>query len=159
MVKCKTHYDPKKGYVRDNGDKISVFRFPAEKTEPENRNKWIEVCSKVRLDLKVNKETVICERHWPPNYPTYRKKGAVRPAVPPSIWPGVPESVIPEPPPPPRVTVRTSNQARNTLPDEFDDFERLDCLSFADLENELVAGDLRELPAASNSFSDNGYIC
>ena len=62
MVNCDTNYASKKS--DDGGRKISVFRFPSEKTEPEERKKWIGVCSKVRADLRVTDETVIFELHW-----------------------------------------------------------------------------------------------
>ena len=106
MVKCKTNYDSQRCEKQDGGQKIPVFRFPSAVTEAEERKKWIEVCSKVRADLKFNvtNETVICELHWPKNYPTYRKKGRDRPAVPPSIFSGVSTSILPNPPPPPRET-------------------------------------------------------
>ena len=158
MVSCNTHYDPKKGEDRDGGRKIAVFRFPSEKSEPEDRKKWIEVCSKIRADLKVTNETVICELHWPENYPTYRKKGRDRPAVPPSLFPGIPSSIIPEPPPPPRETERTSNQLRNTLPDEFDDFERMDQLTYTQLEEQFILSDTRKLAIPTTAFSNSGFI-
>ena len=74
----------------------TVFRFPAKKTEPEKRKQWmIDVVSKVNANLMVSDNTVVCEVHWPKGYPTYRKKGHDRPAVPPSIFPGVPPSIVP----------------------------------------------------------------
>ena len=157
LVPCKTHYDPKKGSIRDNGQKISVYRFPPE-SEPENRQKWIEVCKKVREDLKVGAETVICSRHWPENFPTYTKKGRIRPAVPPSIFPDVPSSILPTPLPPPRETTRTSNQVRNTLPDELDHFEQLDRFDYSQLLDELVVNESRKLPIETTAFVNDGCI-
>ena len=155
MVNCDTNYASKKS---DGGRKISVFRFPSDKTEPEERKKWIDVCSKVRANLRVTDETVICELHWPENYPTYRKKGHERPAVPPSIFTGIPSSIIPNPPPPPRETQRSSNQLRNTLPDEFDEFERLDRLSFPDLEEQLIKNNDRQFSTPTTTFFNNGHV-
>ena len=82
---CKTNYESeKKGYVpeSENGQKIPVFRFPSEKDELDERKRWIDVVSKVNKNLKVSKDTVVCEVHWPKGYPTYRKKGHDRPVVP-----------------------------------------------------------------------------
>ena len=156
MVNCDTNYASKKS--DDGGRKISVFRFPSDKTEPEERKKWIDVCSKVRADLRVTDETVICELHWPENYPTYSKKGHERPAVPPSIFTGIPSSIIPNPPPPPRETQRSSNQLRNTLPDEFDEFERLDRLSYPDLEEQLINSNTRQFSTPTTTFLNNGHV-
>ena len=124
MVNCTTNYDRKKGDQKD-GQKIPVFRFP---TDEEERKKWLEICSRVRADLKVSSETVICELHWPKDYQKIRKKGYDRPALPPSIFPGIPSSIVPEPLPTPRETKRASNQLRNTIADEIDQFEKMDRL-------------------------------
>ena len=53
---CKTNYESeKKGYVTD-GDKVPVFRFPSEKTDPDGRQKWIDVVKKVNANLTVNEQ-------------------------------------------------------------------------------------------------------
>ena len=141
-----------------NGEKLTVYRFPSEKTEADNRVKWIRVCKKIRKDLVVGEETVVCEAHWPLDYPKYRKKGHYRPIQPPSVFLNVPPCVIPPPPTPPRPTVasRTSNQLRNTLPDEIDEFEKLDRLSFPDFEQLL--SNKRVLPVESTVFMNDGRL-
>ena len=69
---CKTNYESeKKGYVT-GGDKVPVFRFPSEKTDPDGRQKWIDTVKKVNANLTVNNNTVVCEVHWPKGYPTCR---------------------------------------------------------------------------------------
>ena len=155
MVNCDTNYASKKD---DGGRKISVFRFPSEKNEPEERKKWIGVCSKVRADLRVTDETVICELHWPENYPTYRKKGHERPSVPPSIFIGIPSSIVPDTLPPPQETLRSWNQLRNMLPDELDEFERLDRLSYSDLEEQLVNSNTRQFSTPTTAFLNDGHV-
>ena len=160
MIKCKTNYASEKKKVITCGDgtkKYSVFRFPSEETEPEERQKWISICTQIRSNLEVKSETVICGAHWPENYPTYRKKGKDRPAIPPSIFPGIPTSILPNPPPQPRETQRSSNQLRNTLPDEIDEFEKLDRLSFSTLEEQLIETNTRSF-SQTTAFINDGYI-
>ena len=137
---CKTNYDSeRKKYVSVDGKQQSVFRFPHPNTEAENRQRWIDVVSKVNANLKVGSETVICSLHWPPNYPQYKKKGHWRPSVPPSIFPeSIPASIVPDPPPQPRETLRTSNHDRNTFPDELEEFDRQDIVSFQSLTDDLL---------------------
>ena len=48
-----------------NGEQLPVCPFPSEVTEAENRKNWIKVCRKIRKDLVVGKETVVCEAHLP----------------------------------------------------------------------------------------------
>ena len=77
---------------------IPVFRFPSEKTDSVERERWVQVVGKINANLNVNNDTVICEIHWPAGYETVKKKGRVRPKNPPSIFPGIPQSIIPAPP-------------------------------------------------------------
>ena len=138
--------------------KSLFFIFPSEKTEPENRQKWIQICRKVRQNLEVGMDTGICELHWPENYPTYSKKGHVRPAVPPSIFPDIPASIVPDPLPSPRVTSRSSNQVRNTLADELDCFQQLDLFSYDQLIQELVSSVPRQIPVPCTCFTVSNSI-
>ena len=55
-------------------------------------------------DLTLTKDSVICELHWPVSYPTMKFRGKCRPTNPPTVWPGVPASVIPTPVAVPRKT-------------------------------------------------------
>ena len=41
-----------------NEEKLTVYRFPSELTEADNRENWIRVCGKIRKDLVVGRETV-----------------------------------------------------------------------------------------------------
>ena len=63
--------------------------------------------------------------------------GKDRPAHPPSVFEGVAPSIIPEQPPPPRTTNRTSCHERNQLPDEMEEFIRKDQFTFESLREAL----------------------
>ena len=108
VYNCKTNYNSqKKSHVTQDGENVSVFRFPKKETEPENLQRWFEIVSKVNANLKVGPETVICEAHWPKDYPRYKKKGRWRPSVPPSLFPNIPPSIVPRLPPKLRETTRS----------------------------------------------------
>ena len=151
-----TNYDSEK--KTENGKKVPLFRFPNQNTEQENRQRWIEAVSKVNANLKVGPETVVCELHWPEGYPTYKKKGRVRPAVPPSVWPNIPQSIVPEPPPKPRETKRTSNHKRNVYPDEIDDFERLDKFDFLQLKEQVTCITPQTFAGPTTAFVNQEYV-
>ena len=66
------------------------------------------------------KETpAMCVRHWPENYPEIKSRanGTMRPAVPPSIFQGVPQGSMPTPPPPSTTTKRSSFEVRTAKDD------------------------------------------
>ena len=72
---CSSNYDSNSTYV-------PVHQFPSDKLE---KDRWINALVNI-LPKKPTKNMVICALHWPPNYPTYRKKGHDIPANPPSIF-------------------------------------------------------------------------
>ena len=96
--------------------------------------------------------------HWPEGYPTYKKKGRVRPAVPPSVWPNIPQSIVPERPPKPRETKRTSNHERNVYPDQIDDFERLDKFDFLQLKEQVTCVTPRTFAGPTTAFVNQEYV-
>ena len=63
--------------------------------------------------------------------------GKLRPRDPPSIFPGVPKSVIPTPPSKPRTTERSSFDVRTRMDDQYEDFKKRDVLKFDKLEDEI----------------------
>ena len=69
-------------------ERVPVFRFPSQKTEPEERQAWIKQVKQVNANLTVSDNTVVFEAHWPKDYRTTRKKGADRPAEAPTVFPG-----------------------------------------------------------------------
>ena len=65
LVGCKSNYESerKKMALEGNSTHVPVFRFPSEKVDPENRERWLKAVSSIKLNLEVNSETVLCERH------------------------------------------------------------------------------------------------
>ena len=55
-------------------NKVKTFRLPRNIEEKERWRKIIP-----RDNLPDNKNTVVCERHWPQNYPTILDYGKLRP--------------------------------------------------------------------------------
>ena len=115
---CKSNYDlskaknnihlkKKNDQVKEDQRSIKMFGLPIG---VEERKVWIKaipnLTEEVVNDLKAN--PAVCVRHWPENYPATKSKGngTMRPAIPPSVFEGVPSSLLPTPPPPPRPTKR-----------------------------------------------------
>ena len=105
----------------DADNKASVFRFPRDAAENE---RWRKVIP--RENIPDSPDTVVCERHWPPNYEYTVYRGKRRPVNPPSIFTDVPASMIPTPPPKPRPTTIACSSTRNVLPDEQSKFHEAD---------------------------------
>ena len=114
----------------------AVFRFPSDNDE---RQRWIDVIGKINANLIVNNETVVCENHWPTGYETIKKKGRYRTKYPLSVFEGIPQSIIPNPPPNARQTKRTSNHERNTFPDELSEFNEYDRVTFSILQDNVLS--------------------
>ena len=130
---------------------INVFRFPDEEDESNEYHRWVSVIGKINANFKVGRETVICSKHWPIAFEQYKSRyGKWRPVHPPSVFDGIPSSIVPPPPPPSRPTSRTSCHQRNTLPDELELFTRLDEFNFHSLKDVLLKNE--------RSFSVN-VIC
>ena len=127
----------------------------------EERKVWIKaipnLTEKVVNDLKSN--PAVCVRHWPENYRETKSKGngAVRPAVPPSIFEGVPSSSLPTPPPPPRPTKKSLLEVRAVQPDELPDFLALDRLTFDDLCTTMKE-EKHRFNVATSSFIANSSL-
>ena len=93
------------------------------------------------------------------SYPTVSKKGRLRPRDPPSIWPAsVPPSCIPNPPPAPRPTKRTSFVVRTTQPDELEAFREADCVSFNDIKERISLKCYNFCCPTCTSY-ENGKVC
>ena len=71
---CSSNY-------KKNGDYTKVFRLP---TDLQERQRWLDQLP--NIISKITPDTVICERHWPPDYETVKRKGRIRPLNPPSIF-------------------------------------------------------------------------
>ena len=139
LAPCNTNYRSEVKQ-RAEGEEVHVYRFPNKRFFPAEHDRWVTVAKKNRSNLVVKHDTVICSHHWPPNPPMVTFYGKKRPANPPSIF-NVKKSMIPEQPPPPRTTSRTSCHERNQLPDEMDEFIRNDQFTFESLRETLEKKD------------------
>ena len=134
---CKSNYDNKKNETIKS---IPAFRFPKD---PYQKRCWEEAIP--FSNLKINSNSVICERHWPVKY---RKKicyGKVRPDEPPSVW----KNVLAQEPIPStstghdikksvRPTKIASSDMRSVQNDELDLFLENDKASYSDLCQQLI---------------------
>ena len=59
---CKTNYaseekkEMNENVVSQSDIKISVFKFPSEKDEQQERERWINVINKINKDFKLDKK-------------------------------------------------------------------------------------------------------
>jgi len=82
---CSTNYESQKG----KQGHITVYGFPSD---PVEQHKWVR--SLPNVVSKVSDHIGICALHWPADTPLQRKGRYSRPILPPSIFPGAPESSI-----------------------------------------------------------------
>ena len=81
----------------------------------------------------------VCMRHWPANFEFTIVCGKIRPVNPPSIFKGLPPSLIPTPPSQPRPTTAACPISRNVLSDEHNAFQEADVIkTFGELQNKLA---------------------
>ena len=75
--KCCTHFDgePCTSNYDSNPEKVHVFRFPRN---PEERIIWI---NSLPTKVKVNDDTVLCEKHWPADFPRKSCQGPLLPLI------------------------------------------------------------------------------
>ena len=94
--KCCTHFDgePCTSNYDSNPEKVHVFRFPRN---PEERIIWI---NSLPTKVTVNDETVLCEQHWPVDFPRKSCEGPLgyRPMNPPSEFGSTSTSFLPQTP-------------------------------------------------------------
>ena len=133
---CNTNYktEVKK---RKLDEEVHVYRLPNEKKFPKERSDWISILTKINANLNITNDTVVCSKHWPADHPTFLYYGKKRPVNPPSVFDDIPSSIVPQPPPPSRPTVRSSCQERNQEPDQQPDFEEKDRYDFDELRRVL----------------------
>ena len=81
---CCAVYNCKNGYKSQPYDG-NFHYFPSDEVK---RQAWIDALP--NADFKWTKNKCICDIHWPANAVIARTKGKNVPAVPPSIFPGVP---------------------------------------------------------------------
>ena len=94
---------------------------------------------RINANLVVKSDTVVCRLHWPVGFKTKESYGKERPVDPPSVFTGIPRSIIPQVPSSRRSTSKTSCHERNTQSDQLVDFNRLDAItSFSTLCDTLL---------------------
>ena len=119
--------------------KVKMFGLPVT---IEERKVWMKNIPYLTEDMvKALKENpAVCVRHWPSTYPEVKNSanGTMRPAVPPSIFQGVPQGSLPIPQPPPRTTKRSSFEVRTMIEDELKTFVDSDKVTFEEVCHALA---------------------
>ena len=142
---CKSNYDKRRKKREQVGSEenkenehprhVPVFRFPSDVNE---KLRWVACIPRVKQEkILTQKDPVVCSRHWPRDCRKTVVNGKSRPLDPPSIFHGVPLSVLPTPPAKPRSTTRTSATVRSTQEDELDAFKQSDSLTWESLKVNL----------------------
>ena len=122
------------------GKKASTFRLPKDLSE---RQTWLKAIPRDNIPDRPN--TVVCEEHWPPGYATTKINGKERPLLPPSVFKGIPASVIPTPQPRTRETKRALSSVRTLQPDELQQFVDFDMVSFEDMCSQIINRDFNNV--------------
>ena len=107
-------------------ERVSVYRLPSD---PEERKRWMKAIPRDNIPDKP--DTVVCAKHFPPNFPVVKVKGRERPKDPPSIFENLPKSLLPTPPPPKRLTTKATSSSRrlSSEKDELSIFLEADKIS------------------------------
>ena len=139
------------------GVPYTVYRLPNKK-KSEERERWLR--SIPRENIPDNNNTVVCEKHWPPNFETVVVYGKTRPKDPPSVFHCVNPSQIPTAPSKPRSTTRALLSSRASLPDELSTFLDQDKIdSFDDLREKVGTKEINfQVPTITYSSSENLVI-
>ena len=85
---CKTGY-----LTSQSKEKVPCYSFPVDSKE---RKLWCVSLPNQIHPEKVTKYMSLCAKHWPNDAPMKKVKGRFRPAVPPSIFPGVLDALRPQ---------------------------------------------------------------
>lgn len=110
---CKSNYLTEK-------EKVSVYRLPSD---PEERQRWLKAIPRDNIPDK--KDTVVCSKHFPPDFPVVKINGKIRPRDPPSVF-NLPKSLLPTPLPPKRSTKKAGSSSRSCIDDELSTFLKND---------------------------------
>ena len=141
----------------DDNNRETVFRLPSKEREPEERQKWLKNIP--RDNIPDHKDTVVCKRHFPPNFKTIVVHGRERPRSPPSVFTCVKYSLVPTPAPKRRSTKFASSSSRNSLPDELDAFRKMDNIhSFDHLKSEILEGKRKFTASIISYCCDDGIV-
>ena len=132
--------------------KEKVFRLPRKEDE---KQRWLTIIP--RDNIPVSSHTVVCERHWPPEYPKVLDYGKEMPRDPPSVFTCVKPSLVPTTPVPLRSTKKCLAENRNVIPDDLPAFNERDMInSFEDIVNNFNTVDLHV--KVTSNFNENGLI-
>ena len=85
---CKSNYLSEK-------EKVTVYRLPSDL---EEQQRWIKAIP--RDNIPDHPNTVVCVKHFLPDFPVLKIKGKSRPKDPLSVSENIPTGLIPIPPPP-----------------------------------------------------------
>ena len=143
VTNCSSNYD-------DN-NYVPCYRLPKD---PKLLEVWLKAIP--RDNTPVTKNTVVCIKHWPPNFPTYSCYGKLRPAEPPSIFENIPKSQIPTPPAMPRSTEKATAESRAVDIDEMIEFDKSDILTFENMCKEI---DTQRFSSATTSYKQGDCLC
>jgi hypothetical protein len=114
-------------YLKES-EKVTVYRLPSN---PEERKRWMKAIPRDNIPDKP--DTVVCAKHFPPNFAVVKVKGRERPSEPPSIFKNLPKSLLPTPPPLKRSTNKATSASRSIKEDELSKFLEAD--KFSSLQN------------------------
>lgn len=89
---------------------------------PEEKKKWITIFW--RNNVPDSKDTFVCQRHWPKDYPTTIFYGKLSLRYPPSVFDCIKRSLLSTVPSAPRKTVRAHCKISHTVLDELCLFEK-----------------------------------
>lgn len=135
---CDSNYDKN---VKKSGKYVSVYSFPRVE---EERNKWKKVIP--RSNLVITDHTRVCRLHWPENADFVKVRGGMlRPKNPPSLFPNIPKSCLPQPSPKERTTTKSLTSVRNVQEDELEKFMNEDKLNNYSQLSDLCKASYKEL--------------
>ena len=138
--------------------KEKVLRLPRKEND---KQRWLTIIP--RDNIPLSSHTVVCERHWPPEYPTILDYEKERPRDPPSVFTCVKPSLVSTTPTPLRPTTKCLAENRNVLPDDLASFNERDIInSFEDIENKFSTHtvDLNDIKVTNNLiFQSVDFLC
>ena len=80
---------------------------------------------------------MVCRLHWPDDFKIYMYCGKAIPSEPPSVFHNTNKSCISIPPKPRKTANSSFESRRNVLPDQLQEFQKIDSLHFNDIMNKL----------------------
>ena len=100
---CKSNYLSEK-------EKVTVYRLPSDS---EERQRWIKAIT--RFSTPESRNTVVCVKHFPPDFQVLKIKGKSRLRDPSSAFENIPKSLILTTPTPKRPTKKAASSSRSEV--------------------------------------------